>query len=180
MTQVGPAETARAEQCQRKHRRRRAGFDKEKANQQSDSCDPSHRNRFNQREDKSPETGGGQHDTRPVESVRGVSGSRLRDAPDRDREDDEGKREIDEEDPAPRQVLNEPSSKHGTERSRNRGEPGPRPDGSTALCLWKRRADERQAARHEQRGAHTLQSASRDELTNGIGKGRTTRTRRRR
>ena len=99
-----------------------------------------------------------------------MSGARLWDAPDRDCEDDEGEREIDEEDPAPRQVLNEPSPEHGTERSRNRGEPGPCPYCSTALCLRKRRTDERQAARNEQRGAHTLQGASRNELTNSSGK----------
>ena len=46
--------------------------------------------------------------------------------------------------------------------------------------LRKRRADERQAARHEQRGAHSLHGASRDELTDAFGKGRTTPTRRRR
>ena len=168
--QIGPGETARVEQGQRKHRSRRTGFNNEKANQQRDSCDPSHRNRFNQREDNSPETGGCQHNTGPVESGRGVSGTRLRDAPDRDREDDEGKREIDEEDPAPRQVLNEPSPKHRTECGGHRGEPGPRPYRSTSLCLRKRRTDERQTARHEQRGAHALHGASRDELTNRVGK----------
>ena len=87
--QVGPAEAARAEQRQRKHRSRRADFKNEKANQQNDSRDTRHWNRFNQREDKSAETRGRQHNPRPVESVRGVSGTRLRDSPDRDREDDE-------------------------------------------------------------------------------------------
>ena len=65
-----------------------------------------------------PRPSGRQHDTGPVESGPGLERPAFRDAPDRDREDDEGEREIDEEDPAPRDVLNEPSAEHRADAPR--------------------------------------------------------------
>src|SRR5438876_3650952 len=71
------------------------------------------------------------------------------------------KREIDEKDPAPGGVLNEPAAQHRTNRGGDRRETRPRADRLAAALLVEGRADDCEATGYEQRSSDTL-NAPRD------------------
>src|SRR5437016_12120938 len=76
------------------------------------------------------------------------------------------KREIDEKDPAPGSVLNEPAAQHRTNRGGDRRETRPCADRLAAALLVEGRADDCKAAGHEQRSSHTLNAPRAYQLLN--------------
>lgn len=133
-----------------------SALEQEKASQQKRSRNAAQRDGLDEGEDNEPETGRCQRDSRPVEPICSVGGAGLRHAPERDREHDKRERKIDEEDPAPGEVLDEPAAKDGAHCGRDRRERRPRANGATSFGTGKRRADQGEAARNEQCGADPL------------------------
>src|SRR5581483_8925804 len=72
-------------------------------------------------------------------------------------------RDIQEEDGAPTDVLDEPAAEDGSDRRRDGAETRPRADRASAFCVTERRADDREAPRHEKGRARTLHRACDDE-----------------
>src|SRR5207249_11620805 len=70
------------------------------------------------------------------------------------------KREIDEEDPAPVDMLNDPAAQHRTNRGGDRRETRPSADRLAAALLVEGRADDCNATCHEQRSSHILNAPS--------------------
>jgi hypothetical protein len=130
---VRPGEAARSEQGEWEHGRRRVRLEPEKASQQKRSRYAGQRDGLDERENNGADTGRRQCDSRPVEPLRRVGGARLRHAPERYREHDKREWKIDEEDPAPGEVLDEPAAKDGAHRSGDRRERRPRANGATAF-----------------------------------------------
>src|ERR1700737_66079 len=94
----------------------------------------------------------------------------FRDAPERDRHHRAGKREIEEERPAPRAMLDKPSAKDRTESGRNRGKSGPRANGPASGLLAaprvvvERCADDCEAAGNQQRRPDSLNATRHHKL----------------
>src|SRR4051812_5357409 len=80
-----------------------------------------------------------------------------------DEEDDEGERDVDEEDPAPGKVFDEPAAKEGAEDGCYGGGARPCADGSAMLVLREDGVDYGEAAGYEERAADALEGASQDE-----------------
>src|SRR5207302_1380431 len=77
------------------------------------------------------------------------------------------KREIDEEDPAPGGMLNEPAAEHRTDRGGDRRETRPPADRVAAAVLVEGRADDCKAAGHAPRSSHTLNGPPSAQPSNG-------------
>src|SRR5580692_8378118 len=75
-------------------------------------------------------------------------------------------REIDEEHPAPRSMLDQPSPEHRPNSGSDCGEAGPGADCLSAAFLVERCADNRKAARNEQCSSHALNASGDDQLMN--------------
>ena len=97
----------------------------------------------------------------------------------RDEDDGGGEREIDEEDPAPGNMLDEPSADDGAGSGGDGGESGPGADGASAGLFVEIGADDGEAAGHERGGADSLKTAGGDELID-VGRIRRRRSRWRR
>ena len=78
-------------------------------------------------------------------------------------EQHEAQRRVHQEGPGPGIVVDEEAAHHRSDRRGDAAERRPRADGLAALGCRKRGADQRQASRHEQGGADSLQGAGRDE-----------------
>src|SRR5207245_3545724 len=70
------------------------------------------------------------------------------------------KREIDEEDPAPGSVLNEPAAQHRANRGGDRRETRPCADRLAAALLVEGRADDCEATGYEKRSSDNLNAPS--------------------
>src|SRR5689334_16347945 len=77
--------------------------------------------------------------------------------------------EIDEKDPAPRSMLNEPTAQHRTDRGGDGSETRPRADRLAAAFLVEGRADDCEAAGHKQRCSYTLNAPREYQLLNVRG-----------
>src|SRR3989475_12647706 len=77
------------------------------------------------------------------------------------------KREIDEEDPAPGSVLNEPAAQHRAKRGGDRRETRPCADGLAAALLAHGRADDCEATADAQRSSATFNAPRDYELRTG-------------
>ena len=117
---------------------------------------------------------------RPASRTAGlVAGPAFRDFPQSQQQDRQPQRNIDEEHPSPRTVLDEPSAQHGTDRRGDRREARPRPDRAAALLLGKISADQSQAAGDKQRPADSLEAPGNNQLPD-VGRAVRTRPRQRR
>ncbi len=97
---------------------------------------PSQPGRFDQAIDESTETEGDDQGAEKVEPL-GDGAVTLGNAPQGNEDHGGGQWEIDEEDPAPGSVLDEPAPKHRTEGSGNGGKAGPSSDSAAAIFLGK-------------------------------------------
>ncbi len=91
-------------------------------------------------------------------------GARTRHPPEEQAEHGHGDREVQEERPAPREVLDQPAAEDGPEGGGDRAGGRPRPDGEPSLLFGERRAQDGEAARHEERRTHALHRARDHEL----------------
>ncbi len=78
-------------------------------------------------------------------------------------------RDVDEEDPAPLEVLGDETAHQRADRERERGRAGPDADRSPAFARRKRRGDDRERRGVHQRGAGSLKNASADEHLGRVG-----------
>ena len=122
------------------------------------------RHRFDQSKNDSAKTEDGQQAAQPVEPLAAVLSPALRDFPQSKPQHRHPQRNIDEEYPSPRTMLDEPSTQYGADRSGDRGEAGPRPDRPPALLLGKISADESQAAGYKQRATDSLETPGNNKL----------------
>src|SRR5262249_14125850 len=88
------------------------------------------------------------------------------------REQDRGERDqrIDEEDPAPRRMVDDEAAQHRTDRGEDGREAGPGPDRFAALGLVERCPDDRQRTRGQEGGSDTLGGPGGDQLTGAWSK----------
>src|SRR5579884_2232035 len=86
----------------------------------------------------------------------------------RDRQDGDGQRQVDEERPPPREMLDEPPTEHRAKCRGDRGEAGPGADRPAAiLAVGKRGGDQGKAARNEERSTNAFRPSSDNELPDG-------------
>src|SRR5260370_17701520 len=85
-------------------------------------------------------------------------------------EHNQANRQVNKKYCAPGNSLDQPSTKHGTDRCRDRSESGPNADGATAIFFGERRANDGETARYEQRATSALDGARGNQLTNARGK----------
>ena len=100
----------------------------------------------------------------PVHSRGGCGVSAFRHAPVCERENAEPQWNVDEKRVAPGKMINQETAEHRPERRRHRAVTRPRADGLAALVAGERRADDGEAARHQQRPAGALHSTRDDQL----------------
>ena len=79
---------------------------------------------------------------------------------------------VDQEDPAPTEVLDDGAADNWTKGNAGNGNGAPDADGAATLFGREGIRDQRQRERHDQRGAHTLQRAHHDQHVHAVGKGR--------
>ena len=72
-------------------------------------------------------------------------------------------RDVDVENPSPRELLDQPAADYRPDAGSNRGEPSPGPDCASAALLTVARGDQGKTARHEQRRADALRAARHDQ-----------------
>src|SRR6202022_3869732 len=72
-------------------------------------------------------------------------------------------RYVEQEDRAPRDLIDQPATEHGADRGRQRADTGPYPDRMAALVVVEGRPKHRKTRRREQRGTETLDRAADDE-----------------
>ena len=94
----------------------------------------------------------------------------FRHVPQGDRDHREAERNVQKEDPVPRELLDQPSSEHRADPGGDRRITGPRPDRPTAIFLRKGRADYREASRYEHRRPDALNRACRYQLPDRLRK----------
>ena len=102
-----------------------------------------------------------------VESFRRWAAA-FRHAPQRDHDDGSGEREVDEKNPAPGSVFDQPAAEDGTERHGDGGKAGPGADGAAALLLGKEALMMARLPGVSKRGAQSLKSAGGDQLMDGL------------
>ena len=79
----------------------------------------------------------------------GMRVAALRDVPERHPHRGDRERQVDEEHPAPRRRVDEPTSDERTDRTGDARQPRPDAHGSAAVLLVNRGIDQSQASRHE-------------------------------
>src|SRR5881628_818713 len=75
-------------------------------------------------------------------------------------------RKIQEEDPTPCGMFDQPATEDRAERSSDRGKPGPGADGLSSRAFWKGRRDQREAPRYQQSRSQALNRARPDQHVN--------------
>jgi hypothetical protein len=105
--------------------------------------------------------GGGEDRAEPVEAAVRRGRGKPRNKQCGQREQHAGKRDVDQEHPAPADVADDQAAQRGPDRQRETRSHRPQPDRHRPpLRVLKRRADNRQTARDKQRRAETLQHAT--------------------
>ncbi len=92
---------------------------------------------------------------------------------------DDHDRQVDEEDPAPVGVLDQPAAGDRADRDPDAGDAGPDPDRLAALVRGERRGQDRQRRGHDERAADAHQAAHRDQQRGRGGQRRAERAERR-
>ncbi len=98
-----------------------------------------------------------------VEAVGGLGVARLRDPALGDDHGEDGEGQVDQEDPAPVDVLDQRATDERTDRRRDAAEARPRADRLRAAVRLEGALDHRQAAGGQQRGADALEDAGDDQ-----------------
>src|ERR1035438_4778350 len=113
--------------------------------------------------DEAAEGEGDEQRSGPIEMAAG-GGAAFGNMPQRNNDDDDGEGEIDEEDPSPGSMLDEPAAENGPEGGGDGGETGPCADGLAAAGLIEGGTDNGEAAGDEERGADSLNAAGEEKL----------------
>jgi hypothetical protein len=155
----------------------RACFDHEEADEREHAeCagsdverTPTLRGTLDERVDDTAEPERERRGTGEVDLVVGVRIEGLRHVAEGQHHRERHERQVDEEDGPPRHRLDQPPAQKGTGRGRHAAEPAPPSYCGAAIFRPKRRGDDREAARHEQRGRDALHAAGGDQCD---GRGR--------
>ncbi len=120
----------------------------------------SERRPLEQREDDAAQAEDGEGRAGPIDPRRARRVAALVDETQRQRERDQGEGKVQKEHRAPADVFDQPAAADRTDRGRDRAEARPRADRAASFGLVEGGADDRQAAGHEEGGAHALHGAA--------------------
>src|SRR5258705_3368213 len=120
-----------------------------------------------QSEDDAAQAEDGESRTAPIDPPRTGWIAALLHESERQRQHDDRERHVQKEHRAPAGVLDEPAAAHRADRRGNRAEYRPRADRAAAPGVVERGADDREAARNQERGTHALQRATSDQDARG-------------
>ena len=171
--EVRAGELAGAEELEREHRRRSVSLDDDERDEEDDTDDDRDDRRCRplaarldepRRERREPE--GDRSGAEHVEVTRSGRVEALRHMANGDEHQD-AERHVDEERPSPRRGVDQPSPDERPRRAGDAGKTGPRADGARSVGLADGGGEQREAARHQQRGACALHRASSDECSAG-------------
>jgi hypothetical protein len=114
--------------------------------------------------DQAAEASERQQRAAPVETGCGLRITAFRHVAERDPDRRQRDERIDEEDPAPRGVIHDPSAEQRAERRRHCRKSRPGADRLAALAFIERRTDDRERTRDQQRRARALDGARNNQL----------------
>ena len=140
-----------------------AVLDHDERNQASDADDAERPRAIDETPGRAGEADNAEHGTLPVEPARGVRRPRLGYVANRDPDDQCRQRQVEQEDPAPRGGVDEPTPGKRSDRRGDATEPGPCADRPCPVVRVERGLDDRQASRREQCATDALQHAGGDE-----------------